>query len=288
MASIASDVIREIRENPDVREEVRRLILTDELLAMPALLARMDSRQDQMAELLVQQGESLDRMDARQDRMEETQSRIAELLVQQGEHLDRMDARQDRMDARQDRTEGRQDRLEEIQSRTSALLDSIVERLDRHEDHFAELKGSTVELLAQDRLISLLPERLDVRNPVVVRGRLALPGERDRFANHIANAREAGRISEDQRLRLYRTDIIFRARRGSGDAAKTVYAVTEVAYRVDDKDITRVSDSVTALRAMFEEEAEVLGVIYGINIPVDCEDAAEKLGLKVIGDEMPN
>ena len=92
MASIASDVIREIRENPDVREEVRRLILTDELLAMPALLARMDSRQDQMAELLVQQGESLDRMDARQDRMEETQSRIAELLVQQGEHLDRMDA----------------------------------------------------------------------------------------------------------------------------------------------------------------------------------------------------
>ena len=288
MASIASDVIREIRENPDVREEVRRLILTDELLAMPARQDRMEETQSRIVELLAQQAESLDRMDARQDRterrqermdarqdrMEETQSRIAELLAQQ--------------DARQDRTEERQDRLEEIQSRTSALLDSIVERLDRHEDHFAELKGSTVELLAQDRLMSLLPERLDVRNPVVVRGRLALPGERDRFANHIANAREAGRISEDQRLRLYRTDIIFRARRGSGDAAKTVYAVTEVAYRVDDKDITRVSDSVTALRAMFEEEAEVLGVIYGINIPVDCEDAAEKLGLKVIGDEMPN
>ena len=45
---MVSEVIREIRENPEVREEVRRLILTDELLAVPAILARIDERQGRM------------------------------------------------------------------------------------------------------------------------------------------------------------------------------------------------------------------------------------------------
>ena len=138
MASIASEVIREIRENPEVREEVRRLILTDELLAMPALLARVDARQDQMAALLVQQGERLDRVDARQDRMEETQRQIAELLARQDARFDRMDARFDRVDARQDRMEETQGRMEETQG-----------RMDARQDRMEETQSQIVTLLAR-------------------------------------------------------------------------------------------------------------------------------------------
>ncbi len=36
-----SDIIREVRENTEAREELRRLILTDDLLAMPQQLAEL-------------------------------------------------------------------------------------------------------------------------------------------------------------------------------------------------------------------------------------------------------
>ena len=54
MATIETteDIIRILREQPEVREEIRRLILTDELLALPAQFTEMrqdqaDMRQDQ-------------------------------------------------------------------------------------------------------------------------------------------------------------------------------------------------------------------------------------------------
>ena len=42
------DIIRIMREQPDVREEIRRLILTEELLALPAQFAEMRQEQTEM------------------------------------------------------------------------------------------------------------------------------------------------------------------------------------------------------------------------------------------------
>ena len=42
------DIIRIMREQPDVREEIRRLILTEELLALPAQFAVMRQEQTEM------------------------------------------------------------------------------------------------------------------------------------------------------------------------------------------------------------------------------------------------
>ena len=42
------DIIRIMREQPDVREEIRRLILTEELLALPAQIAVMHQEQTEM------------------------------------------------------------------------------------------------------------------------------------------------------------------------------------------------------------------------------------------------
>ena len=97
MASIASDVIREIRENPDVREEVRRLILTDELLAMPARswLGWTRDSETRWPSCWCSKAESLDRMDARQDRMEETPRAgwTRDLLAQQMRSVSEPDSR---------------------------------------------------------------------------------------------------------------------------------------------------------------------------------------------------
>ena len=294
MASIASEVIREIRENPEVREEVRRLILTDELLAMPALLARVDARQDQMAALLVQQGERLDRVDARQDRMEETQAQMAALLA-------RMDARQDRTEARQDRTEARQDRMEETQGRMDARQDRMEEtqaqivellarmdaRQDRMEDDLGGIKGSVVEARAQRRMMSLAPARLGLRNAEVVVGPAAPSEALERFSDACRNAG----ASAEQLDRLVKTDLIIRAQKGAGDDSRRVYLAVEVAYRLDEEDIGRVSESMAVLSDLAprstEPDAEVMGAIYGVRIDVVDQGMAVGRGVAVFQEELP-
>ena len=294
MASIASEVIREIRENPEVREEVRRLILTDELLAMPALLARVDARQDQMAALLVQQGERLDRVDARQDRMEETQAQMAALLA-------RMDARQDRTEARQDRTEARQDRMEETQGRMDARQDRMEEtqaqivellarmdaRQDRMEDDLGGIKGSVVEARAQRRMMSLAPARLGLRNAEVVVGPMAPSEALERFSDACRNAG----ASAEQLDRLVKTDLIIRAQKGAGDDSRRVYLAVEVAYRLDEEDIGRVSESMAVLSDLAprstEPDAEVMGAIYGVRIDVVDQGMAVGRGVAVFQEELP-
>ena len=301
MASIASEVIREIRENPEVREEVRRLILTDELLAMPALLARVDARQDQMAALLVQQGERLDRVDARQDRMEETQAQMAALLARMDARQDRTDARQDRTEARQDRTEARQDRMEETQGRMDARQDRMEEtqaqivellarmdaRQDRMEDDLGGIKGSVVEARAQRRMMSLAPARLGLRNAEVVVGPAAPSEALERFSDACRNAG----ASAEQLDRLVKTDLIIRAQKGAGDDSRRVYLAVEVAYRLDEEDIGRVSESMAVLSDLAprstEPDAEVMGAIYGVRIDVVDQGMAVGRGVAVFQEELP-
>ena len=266
MASPASEVIREIRENPEVREEVRRLILTDELLAVPALLGRLDARQD--------------RMDARQDRMEETQAQMVTLMA-------RMDARQDRMDVRQDRMDARQDRMEETQAQMVTLMARMDARQDRMENDLGGIKGSVVEARAQRRMMSLAPARLGLRGSEVVVGPMAPAEASERFTDA---CRKAG-ASDDQLDRLANTDLIIRARRGDGDDLKRVYLAVEVAYRLDDEDIGRVSESMMILDDLApqssEPDAEVMGAVYGVRIDAVDHRMAVGRGLAVFQEELP-
>ena len=98
MATIETDadVVRVIRENPrilfralhedpELLAEVRRLVLTEEVLAMPAQLAEVIERQDrteaQLAEVIRVQNallETQNRILADQDEMRETQNKLLE------------------------------------------------------------------------------------------------------------------------------------------------------------------------------------------------------------------
>ena len=56
---MVNEIIREIREKPEVREEVRRLILTEELLALPADVKGIVDTQKQITSLLARMDERL-------------------------------------------------------------------------------------------------------------------------------------------------------------------------------------------------------------------------------------
>ena len=90
------DVIRLLRERPDVRDAVRREILTDELLEMPAKIAQILEIQEKHGEKLEKFGEVQEKHGERLDNVETVQQQILdrldgqdEILEKHGEILDR-------------------------------------------------------------------------------------------------------------------------------------------------------------------------------------------------------
>ena len=284
---MVNEVIREIRENPEVREEVRRLILTDELLAVPAILARVDERQGRMEERQGRMEDRLDgmderqgrmedrqgRMEDRQDQMEETQRQIVQLLAGQGERLDRVEEMQARMVETQAR-------LVETQANMSSIL-------ERMETDLGGIKGSVVESRAQRRMLELASARLGLHSSEVVVGPMLPTGASQQFLY----ACQQAEASAEQRERLRNTDLIIRARKGTDGASKPVYLAVEVAYSLDDRDIDRVGESMAILRGLVprsaEPEAEVMGAIYGTRISDNFRDMAEARYLNVFDEELP-
>ena len=104
------DVVRLLEQHPEWRAELRRLVLTEELLALP----------DQIAELTRQ----VTRLTEAQARIEERQARIEE---------------------RQARTEEWQAHTEEWQTRTEARLDSLTGVVKRLNEDVGTLKGKGLE-----------------------------------------------------------------------------------------------------------------------------------------------
>jgi X-X-X-Leu-X-X-Gly heptad repeat protein len=89
------DLVRLLREHPDWREELRALILTQELLTLPGLVRELAEGQQRLAETVAQLTAGLDQLTARVDRLTAgldqltaTVAHLAEGQERQGERLD--------------------------------------------------------------------------------------------------------------------------------------------------------------------------------------------------------
>ena len=316
-----SEVIRQIRENSEVRDEVRRLILTEDMLAMPARLDQISrdvaalaetakqhgerleqhgERMDQLAAIQVHQAALLARMDERLAQQGELLARMDERLVQQGERLDRTDERLDRQGERLDRIDERLDRQGERLVQQGERLDRIDERLDRQgadievlktdvgilKTDMRDVKGVSLEAYLHVQMSRRAANLFTLRRIAVVRGPLLSDAVHD-FEDEITDSLKRNSISDDQHTRVFDTDLIIRGL--DRESNKPTYVAVEAAFTIGHDDIRKASDTVTALRAVFKkEEAEVVGAIHGINIAAEHFGEAEKLGLVVVNGERPS
>jgi len=104
------DLVRFLREHPDWREELRALLLTQELLTLPALVR-------ELAEAVKGLAERVERLEGLQQQMLATQQGLLEVQRQLAERLDRLE-----------------DGMGELNRRTARL-----------EDDVGDLKGSVLE-----------------------------------------------------------------------------------------------------------------------------------------------
>ena len=195
------DVVRLLEQHPEWRAELRRLVLTEELLALP----------DQLAEL------------ARQvTRLTEAQARVEERLVQ-------IEERQARTEEWQARTEEWQVQIEERQARTETRLDSLTGVVKRLSDDVGTLKGKGLEthyrLHGSPFFGSLL------RRPHVLSS--------EELSDILDPNIDEGSLSSDEALDIRRADLVVRGTRR--EDKKLVYLAVEVSWTVDLEDVERAA-----------------------------------------------
>ena len=110
-------LIRAVRENPEAAEELRRVLLTEELLALPQVVAL--------------QGENLARLTDRVDVLTERMDVLTE----------RMDALAERMKVLTEGMDALTERMDAVEHQISALIDTVAD--------LAKDQGATRQMLGQ-------------------------------------------------------------------------------------------------------------------------------------------
>ena len=92
-----SDLVRLLEERPEWRVELRRLVLTDELLSLPGLVRdlaeaqrRTEERIDQLAQRMDQLAQRMDQLAQRMDQLTRDVQQLTEVLLRMGVDVDRL------------------------------------------------------------------------------------------------------------------------------------------------------------------------------------------------------
>ena len=195
------DVVRLLEQHPEWRAELRRLVLTEELLALP----------DQIAELTRQV-----------TRLTEAQARIEERLV-------RTEGRLVRIEEWQARTEEWQAQIEGRQARTEARLDSLTGVVKRLNDDVGTLKGKGLETHYRLHGSPLFGSLL--RRPHVLSS--------EELSDILDPSMDQGSLSSDEALEVRRADLVVRGTRR--EDRTLVYLVVEVSWTIDLEDVERAA-----------------------------------------------
>ena len=267
MVETAEDFIRILRERPDIREQVRRELLTDELLELPQKFAE-----------LVEQVKVL------QEQVKTLQDQVKVLQEQVKTLQDQVKVLQEQMKTLQDQVKVLQEQMknfQEVQSEHTVILNDHTQRLGRLENRMDQLVGNDLERKARKIMQGRLSRCFGLRRMRVSHDQFAVNGP---FLPAIEAAADDGKIDDEQEERLKLTDLIIRARAKPDSPLRTdvnqyIWFPIEVSGIIERNDIDRAVRSAAALRAMYGENA--LPAVAGFRIRDEDRARAEEEGVSV-------
>ena len=317
MPSINSteDLLNLLESNEEFRIAVRRWVLGDEFLEIPALMRRMDERlaavestQQQMAALLKQVVARLDALEARQDKTEAWQKRADERFddidawqkraderfddidawqKRADERFDNIEAWQERAeewqkrsDARQDKTEEWQERTEEWQERSDARQDKSEARLDRLETDVATLKGLSLQSQLHHIGLNAVVSRYRIRGARLVRA-VGSGASDTEFNDAALDAVDSGLISDDDYTRLMATDMVV----SGALAGANVYVAVEASFTISSDDINKVKRSASLIKRVYPD-IDTRAALYYFAADDERRAAATDAGVEIIRAEI--
>jgi hypothetical protein len=281
------DLIRFLRDHPDWQEELRALILTQELLTLPALVreltetvAHLADRMDQLAETVTHLAESQQRLTDRMDQLTETVTHLAEGQQRLTEGQEQLTARVDQL------TEGQQ-RLTEGQEQLTARVDQLTEgqqRLTEGQQRLTEGQQRLTE--GQQRLEVQMGE---VRGwTLEQRYRTHAPAYFGRLLRQV-QAVDIGRLAEVLRERLAEqelaeallADLILSGRLPTPPGPPEIWVVLEVLATVDRGDVERAQRRAALLR---QARYPAVAVAGGPGATAGARQVAGEVGVALLLD----
>jgi hypothetical protein len=263
------DLIRLLEERPEWREELRRLVLTDELLTLPQLVRALTEAQA--------------RAEGRLQGLEEAMAALAQAQARTEERVGRLETAVTALVEAQARTEERVGRLEtavtalvEAQARTErqvADLTTVVRTLSDHVGTLTvdvgELKGDSLERRYRERAPAYF-SRLVRRARVV---------SAEELATLLEGAVTRRVLTEGEAEQVGWADLILRGRRREDDG--DVYLVVEISWGVGPSDVERA-----AARAALLARAGLptLPVVAGKSVTRDARTLAQTLQVWQVTD----
>lgn len=244
------DLIELLAQHPEWRAELRRHVLSDELLELPSLVRQLVEAQA--------------RTEARLRELTEAQARTETAIAG-------LTAAEQRTEARLDRLEATVQALAEAQVRTEARLDGIDTRLDgidtrldRIDVRLGSLDGDALENRYARRAPTYF-QSIARRLRVIEAGPLA---------ELLDEAVDAGQLTEPERDTISRADLVLSGRRRTD--GQEVYLLTELSVGVGVHDVER---AVERARLLAKLGRPVLPFVAGDRINDEAARLAREQGV---------
>jgi cell division protein FtsB len=253
------DLVRLLREHPDWREELRALLLTQELLTLPGFVRELAAGQERLIETVAQLTVRLDQLTARMDQLT---ARMDQLTAR----MDQLTARMDQLTARMDQLAARMDQLTETVAQLAEEQRRLTGGQQRFEVQMAEMRGWFLE------------ERYRTHAPAYF-GRLlrqVQPVHMGRLADALKE-----RLAEGELAEVLLADLILTGRLPTPAGPLAIWIVVEVSTTVDRRDVERAQRRAGLLR---QARYPAVAVAGGREATAGARQAASETGVALLVD----
>jgi len=270
------DLLRLLREQPDWLSEVRRVVLAEELLALPRELAEVQRRTDErFAELAEAIKQLTLRFEEAQQRNDERFAELAEAIRQLTLRFEEAQRRNDeRFEEAQRSNDERFAELAEFQRRTDERFAELAEAIrqltlrfeeaqQRNDNQFADIRGKLLEIEYRNKIGAIFGGRL--RKPRVVDAGDVWDMLRDQ-------------LGEAEIRRIVAADLIVRGGLLRAQGEGELWLVVEVSSVIDRNDVARAAERAALLR---KAGLMVVPVVAGQRLTQGAVTLAEEFGVAI-------
>ena len=251
-----ADILAAMARQPELEDAMRRHVLSQEILLLPATVAqlaiavqsnteRLDRPEATVARLAETAKEILATIAAMSERQDRMESAIAELKAGQDRHeerLDRLDAGQAELKAGQASLEAGQAELKAGQASLEAGQAELKAGQIRLEGRVGDVAGTNYERRIARHARSIINRRLGLKQPATLQS-INVTDHPELIAI-LENAVNNNVITDHQAYILDQADLIVVARDAAGEA---VYVVAEVSETIATHDIDRARERATVM-----------------------------------------
>lgn len=262
---LKEEFLRLLREDLAFREEVRRQVLTDDLLELPARVERLRAEMhEEFRRVWEAIRENSRQIAALTERMDRVEAQIAENSRQIAALTERMDRAEAQLQANSRQIEALTKQVQE-NSRQIASLTAVVRSLQRD---VGDLKGRSLEAEWSRKAPAYLGRwfrRLKVLQSEALRAILD-------------EAEDEGLLSREEVVEVLQADVVAE---GFGDDRTPVRVLVEVSYVIDSHDVRRARQRADLLARL---GVPVVAIVAGVSASDAVQAEAQKFDVWVIED----